>query len=360
MKELSHVAGTFVIQAEGAFLNGAGLGAGEDRNVTVPKMLQRGKDRMPYVSAQSWRRWLRNTVCDEANWPVSELRAIDISEKGTTNKISGELNPVDFPEDDIFGYMRAEAGQGKAKKIDPESDEDDNAAAKDQKVKTKAVMRTSPFLSSILMSIRSDKNVTKDEGFVHLQEGTPLPYSTQFYNTDLQSVFCLDYSRLGRFVNLGDRIELDGSRIKQWIDDGKIKEIEDHGNLGKVYELVDRADERRNRASELLKSISVLRGGAKQAAFGTDVSPKVIIAAGLTCGNPIFNNLFNYVNGGIELKINTLLELAADYADRLATPIYVGIRAGYLVNEDDVRLLPSGFIVTTPVQAMAELAECLQ
>jgi CRISPR-associated protein Cst2 len=170
--------------------------------------------------------------------------------------------------------MRAEAGQGKVKKSEEdENGEDEPSLA--TRVRTKAVMFTSPFLSSILMSIRCDgKCTTRDEGYVHLKESTPLPYTTQFYNTDLQSVFCLDYSQLGRFANLGDRIELDGSKIEKWLSSGRIVETGDHGSLGKVYELKDRAFERKDRTGALLKAIAVLRGGAKQAAFGTDVSPK--------------------------------------------------------------------------------------
>src|SRR5947207_2697781 len=107
--QLTHVSGTFLIQADGAFLNGAGIDPRrEDKNTTVPKSYRDGiGNRVPYVSAQAWRRWLRNTLIEETGWPASELRAIDLSAKGTTNKIAGELNPVDYAEDDIFGYMRA-------------------------------------------------------------------------------------------------------------------------------------------------------------------------------------------------------------------------------------------------------------
>lgn len=89
VKRLSHVAGTFLIHADGAFLNGAGLDrTREDRNTTIPKSFRDGVgSRVPYVSAQAWRRWLRNTLIGETGWPASELRAIDLSEKGTTNKI---------------------------------------------------------------------------------------------------------------------------------------------------------------------------------------------------------------------------------------------------------------------------------
>ena len=41
-----------------------------------------------------------------------------------------------------------------------------------------------------------------------------------------------------------------------------------------------------------MKGLAFLRGGAKQAAFGSDVSPKVLILAGMQSANPVFNNIF--------------------------------------------------------------------
>jgi len=55
-KKPTHVAGTFLIQADAAFLNGAGLGEGEDRNVTIPKSFRDGRNEIPYVSAQAWKK----------------------------------------------------------------------------------------------------------------------------------------------------------------------------------------------------------------------------------------------------------------------------------------------------------------
>jgi hypothetical protein len=56
--KLTHIAGTFLIQAEGAFLNGAGIEPGEYQNTTAPKSYwDIDKDgrriRVPYVSAQA-------------------------------------------------------------------------------------------------------------------------------------------------------------------------------------------------------------------------------------------------------------------------------------------------------------------
>lgn len=356
MSNFTHITGTFLIEASGSFLNGAGLGIGEDRNVTVPKTLNDGGRKVPYVSAQSWKRWLRNTLIEEnkdKGWEKSELKAIGLSEKGTTNKIAGELNPVDFPEDDIFGYMEAKGGQGK------EAEEDENNKGKKPSKKVRALIRTSPFMASILLSLRKKGWEAKDEGYVHLKEGTPQPYSTIFYTTDLQAVFCLDYSRLGVFNNCGDRIELDDNKIEHFIKDNKIKvvDVEDDNKNWKKYELANNDEIRKERAGELLKALSMLRGGAKQAAFGTDVAPKAIILAPLCCGNPIFNNIFEE-DQKLIFKTETFKEIIKDYKDRITGKVYIGIRKGYIYNEQDIHGLLEDdnlkdlIVITSPIEAI--------
>lgn len=260
----THIAGTFVIHADASFLNGAGLGEGEDRNVTIPKTLRDGRNRVPYVSSQAWKRWLRSTLIAETGWPASELRAIKESEKGSTSKIAGELDPVQFAEDDLFGYMRAQEGQGRRKKSEESEGEEEESGTK-----TKALMRSSPFSASLLVSVRKNGWQGRDEGFVHLKEGTPLPYTTEFYTTHLQGIFCLAHCRVGFLCNEGDRVELDEALAKKYLGEGRITQ-RDRG-----FEVANPEESRRQRSSELLKALSVLRGGAKQAAFGTDVAPQV-------------------------------------------------------------------------------------
>jgi CRISPR-associated autoregulator DevR family len=454
-KKLTHVAGTFLIQADAAFLNGAGLGEGEDQNVTIPKTFRDGKNEVPYVSAQAWKRWLRNTLIEETGWPSSELKAIGWNPKGNVNKIAVELNPIDFPEDDIFGYMRAEAGQGRRTREEEEESEEEVAV----KGRTKSVMRASPFMASLLVSLRSAGWRGQDEGFVHMTKYdpqslaeaeierflsavsgkqdkkksvwdrlkkldedftkkvktradkneidelrkllsekakemskefnfienpcSPLPYTTRFYNTHLQGIFCLDYSRLGICWNLGDRVELEAMKAKKLLQEGKIKDVtteepyktlSDNGKIGKIYKITEKVKPTpKARTSALFKALSVLRGGAKQAQFGTDVSPKVLILAGLTCGNPIFNHLFKDTEDGPELKITTFSEVIQDYADRIITPVLVGIRTGYLKNESEVKALNTQkitfgeasnkkeveILVMTPIEAAQKIGEYL-
>ena len=328
MAKLNNITGTLLIDATAAFLNGAGLGSGEDKNKVIPKTFkEKVNNRMeevPYVSAQSWRRWLRNTTNEENSWKPSELRAIGKSEgKESTNKIATELNPIDFPEDDLFGYMKS--GKG-----DEES-----------------IQRTSPFKTSILKGIRNMRVLNNDEAFVHLKEGTPLPYSTRFYSTHLEGFFNLEYYRLGVYDNLGSHQELSKDIVERHKE--KFNESNLYGNKFKRYELKEVENIRKKHASGLLRGLAFLRGGAKQAAFGSDVSPKVLILAGMESANPVFNNLFVGIGEKPALNLDTLKQLASDYKEKLASPIYIGIRSGYLQNEDDIKALGEGFIIDSPV-----------
>jgi CRISPR-associated protein Cst2 len=330
MAQLNNITGALLIDATAAFLNGAGLGTGEDKNKVIPKTFKekvnnRFED-VPYVSAQSWRRWLRDTTNEENSWAPSELRAIgEGSEKGTTNKIATELNPVEFPEDDIFGYMKA-GGKNE-----------------------ESIQRTSPFKSSILKGIRNMRTLNTDEAFVHLKEGTPLPYSTRFYSTHLEGFFNLEYYRLGVYDNLGSHQELSKELVEKHTDKFEVSDL--YNGKFKRYTLKHGETVRKNNAAGLLKGLAYLRGGAKQAAFGSDVSPKVLILAGMESANPVFNNLFVGTGEKPQLDILALKQIASDYKDKLATPVYVGIRAGYLQNEEEVKAeLKEGFVVASPVE----------
>ncbi len=353
MAELKNITGALLIDATAAFLNGSGLEAGENKNeVAIKTFFEKvnGKsEKVPYVSAQSWRRWLRNTSNEENEWLPSELRAIESEKakkekakdaengeekekKTNTAKIATELNPVEFPEDDLFGYMKSGGEE--------------------------SIQRTSPFKSSILKGIRNMRTVNTDEAFVHLKEGTPLPYSTQFYSTHLEGFFNLEYYRLGIYDNTASRKELAQELINKHQDKFEVSHIPYGSKTFPRYTLVEAEKFRKSNASGLLKGLAFLRGGAKQAAFGSDVSPKVLILAGMQSANPVFNNIFIGTGEKPQLNIETLLEIQRDYTDRLATPIYIGIRAGYLQNEAEIKdKLKDGFVIDSPVGVVKKFNE---
>lgn len=381
-KPLTHIVGTFLIQAAGAFLNGAGLGRGEDKNTTIPKTLSDFKDEVPYVSAQSWKRWLRDTYQDEnPNDPAVMIQTIAVNEKNNTNKITSTTDPVTFAEDDIFGYMKTRKDQGKEIKksevaADDENDgEEDDEEVEDGREKVKPTMRASPFHASILMSLRNSGWRGLDKGFVYPKSvapellernpearSTPLPYDTKFYNTQLQGLFGLNYSRLGVFRNEGDRVELDLPLVAKYLRENKVEKADERRE---IYRLIN--NPRKERATKILKSLSVLRGGAKQAQFGTPVHPQAIVIAGLSCGNLIFNDLFKDDKEGPIFKLETFEEIARDFTDRIVTNIYVGIRTGYLHPESERRIREkfssqenansqqSNVVICTPIEAITRL-----
>jgi CRISPR-associated protein Cst2 len=142
----------------------------------------------------------------------------------------------------------------------------------------------------------------------------------------------LAYSRLGIFRNEGDRVELAEEYQKSY----KEKLVSQETKYGIIHTM--KVNPRKDRATKILKSLSVMRGGAKQAQFGTPVHPHVLILAGLTSGNLIFNNIFEDSPNGPKIKIETLEEVLKDYTPRLASNIYIGIRAGYLEPENEKKL----------------------
>ncbi|MFZ0514993.1 MAG: hypothetical protein WAM14_25565, partial [Candidatus Nitrosopolaris sp.] len=232
---------------------------------------------------------------------VSKIRALHKNPKGNTDKIGTERNPIEYIEDDLFGFMfpiskeDLAADQNKNKE---EEEEEEEGVAKEEVMNIRGLFRTSPFSSSILGGLRKDGWEGTDLNYVSLVEGSSQPYKTQFMNTALQGIFCLNYNRLGVFTNVGDRAELDQSMIKKYLENEMLVERPDKPEYfslekivetaaptvgtnvkegkksssskkpkerfeqikksGKVYELANLQTIRKERASALLKSLAVL------------------------------------------------------------------------------------------------------
>ncbi len=93
----------------------------------------------------------------------------------------------------------------------------------------------------------------------------------------------------------------------------------------------------------------------------------------MTCGNPIFNTLYEdnstnrNVGKNVVLNIEALKEVITDYKDRICTPVIIGIRKSYMQNEQEIRKLHdikvrgSGIkiVVTTLVDAATQMSDVL-
>src|ERR1044071_3216963 len=97
---MSHITGLLIIDAPARALNNAGHAKDErNNNVIVVKLINTHDGIYPYVSAQAIRYWLRTGFADVQGWAAPTFRDEDVSYTSA--------DPVNFTEDDLFGYMRA-------------------------------------------------------------------------------------------------------------------------------------------------------------------------------------------------------------------------------------------------------------
>lgn len=340
-RESSHIAGFIAIHADAAFLNGAGTGSGEDKNVTTVKRYFRGKT-IPYVSSQAFRRWWRNTAVQNSGWEASPLEVALRNAKGNPSKIATRLDPIIHAEDDIFGYMFAlkEEEQKKLKKLRKEGKiEDKTIKLEREGLPIIPIRRTSPLRTNLLRGVPELTYMARDEGYVHLKDDNPLPYTTQFYSADMISSFGLDLYRLGVFEKQGKAFVELNPDLKAKHKDKVEEKLHPYQKNGEIVVMKDLIAVQNKRAVELIKALTTLSGGAKMAQFGTDVTPRLFVLAGMSRPLMIFDDLLREDGGKPSLNVPLLKELIADFGPYIKTKVYIGLRESYLANQDEVRQL---------------------
>lgn len=297
------IVGLMLVDAPHSALNNAGSDAGDRTdNIVRVKSIRKGRKVYPYVSGQALRYWWRDTLVNKYGWEMSPIIR--------DNKIAfTSANPIDYPDDDVFGYMRA-------------------AKPKDGGT----VTRSSPLKNSPLVSVVG-QYPTSDFGVMARHEGDPVPYEHEFYSTVLKGIFSLDLSNLGKFYE----VEKTGFRNMS----PKLVELAEEKGLehGENYWILDEKT-RVDRAKDIISALPYLYGGAKNTSHLTDVTPKFIILAAINGGNHIFMNVVCEENDELKVDFEALKEVISDYEDILLTDVYIGIRSGFL-NEiiDDLKKL---------------------
>lgn len=288
----SNINGLILVDAPHSALNNAGKDDGERTdNIVRVKTIRKGRTRYPYVSGQAFRYWLRKTLEDKFEW---EMSPIERKKKIAFTKV----DPIKYPDDDVFGYMRAES-------------------------KTKTFTRISPFKNSPLVSVVG-QNPTYDFGVMSRQnEGDPVPYEHEFYSTILKGIFSIDLSSVGVFN------DDEKTGYKNMSDE--LKESAKQNNLineGNTWIMDD--ETRTKRAQDIINALPYLSGGAKNSSHLTDVTPKIMVLAAIDGGNHIFMNIVREENGETIFDIDALDEVIKEYSDILKTDIYIGMRSGFL------------------------------
>lgn len=298
MKMVNNIIGFMLVDAPYSALNNAGSDAGDrtDNIVkvkTITKYTKDGKRTYPYVSGQALRYWWRDTLEKQFNWKLSPINR--------DKKIAfTEANPISYPDDDVFGYMRAL-----------------------KKKEGGTVTRISALKNSPLISVVNQTPV-RDFGVMSRQnEGDPVPYEHEFYSTILKGIFALDISSLGVF----SESEKTGyhNMYPHLVEQAESEGLTHEGDEWKL----DRKT-RIERASDVIEAIPYIAGGAKNTSHLTDVSPNLVILTSISTGNNIFMNIVYEEDGDLIFDTGALDEVLSDYKDKLTSDVYIGMRKGFL------------------------------
>lgn len=345
---MAYLTALLLIDAPASALNNSGdpIPNARTENTSSVKFIRKfGGGMYPYVTAQAYRRWLRQGLeADPQGWQMSPVYREE--------KVAYvDANPILYWDDDLLGYMRA---PGKSKK---DKTALENATPMGDDVS--ALTRISPLRVSTFVAV-SPVYITNDFGVMARQEGDPVPYEHQFYRATLQGLLSLDMSSAGVFTysrRTGYQ-NLDSIRRQQAEQNGLA-----HDPESRSYRLSH--DERLRRVRRLIEALPLVQGGAKQTLHYTDVTPVVSIAAVTRYGNHPFNYLFEDRSDEITFKVEAFTDIIHGYRDQFLSRVYVGWRPGYATAQfakfgtmpDDVRAdLAVG---TTPHEAFFALSEAL-
>src|SRR5919108_2714457 len=132
---MSFVTGLLLIDAPASALNNLGNIPGERTdNKTGVKVIRAKDGAYPYVSAQAFRYWLRITLENAGiGWKSAPIYREE--------KIAyTDANPIEYWDDDLFGYMRAPSKKESAKAA-----READASRENETPTTDTITRVAPF-----------------------------------------------------------------------------------------------------------------------------------------------------------------------------------------------------------------------
>jgi len=318
---MSTVQGFFLTDVDVAALNNAGT---DDKShyenaVKTKKIIKHGRV-YPYASGQAFRKWWRDALEHHFNWQMSPI----IRE----NKIAyTDANPIIYPDDDLFGYMRA----GKIETIDETTGK--------KKKENITLTRVSPLKNSALIAVAGTKT---EQAFsvMSRQEGDPVPYAREEYSAIMKGMFSLDLNQAGTFFSeerTGFK-NLNNDLVKCSLDHGA-EIINDPFAMDKnkqplsCYRLP--RETRWQRIRDVISALKIINGGAMQTCNMVDITPKFLVLATFKTGNHPFSHLaveeqstrdYSVIAG---LSIQSLKQVISDYKNEFEGKVFIGRRHGF-------------------------------
>ncbi len=318
--------GFILLDVDVAALNNAGKSTASnfDNAVATKKISKNGRT-YTYVSGQAWRYWWRETLKVNHGWELSPITR--------ENKIAfTEANPFTYPDDDLFGYMKA----AKEVKTDDEGNPLLDKKGKEQKEDV-TVTRVSPLKNSAIISVASSR-VEANWSSMARQEGDSVPYAKEEYSAVMKGMFSLDLFQIGTFssYNKTGFKNLTGKLKEEAVQKG-VTEIDDpfvKTRTGEPCKLVQLPKPtREKRIIDTLSALKTISGGAMQTNNMADVTPKFIILATMSSGNHPFSHVVK--NDGVNnekalLNVEGIKEVLNDYKDQFIGTIFIGKRSGFM------------------------------
>jgi CRISPR-associated protein Cst2 len=309
------VQGFLLIDVDVVALNNAGKDTTTTlENAVATKKVFKGGKNYAYVSGQAWRHWWREALKKQFGWEMSPVTR--------DKKIAfTEANPITYPDDDMFGYMRA------AK----EETVDDKGKKKSKNI---TLTRVSPLKNSALISV-SPTNVVQNWSSMSRQQGDAVPYGKDEYCATMKGMFSIALEQVGTFSweertgfkNLNES-------LRNLALENRAKEIDDpfsKDKTGNSLKLLRMAEETRvKRTEDTLLALEVLSGGAMQTTNMGDVTPKLIVLTTLNSGNHLFSHIAKDDLGKPLFSLAALKQVVKDYSERIAGKIYIGRRMGFM------------------------------
>lgn len=312
------VQGFFLIDVDVVALNNAGKNvmSNFDNAVATKSVIKNGRN-YTYVSGQAVRYWWRDSLQKNCGWKLSPVIRED--KIAYTN-----ANPIEYPDDDVFGYMRAAS----------EEVTDDKGKKKKTNV---TVTRISPLKNSAIVSACAVRPVEHWSSMAR-QEGDSVPYGKQEYSAIMKGMFSLDLNMVGAFSNYNKTgyMNLSKKLKEEAMEKGCIVKGDPFVAGQKLIQLP--LDIRIQRVTDTLKALKNISGGAMQTNNMADVTPKFIILASTNTGNHPFSHIVSSYGDRdemVRLNIDGIKEVINEYRNDFVGKIFIGKRNGFFDEQDD-------------------------
>lgn len=274
-------------------IGNANSGFNEDNVSTLKKITLPDGSTLPYISGQAIRRYIRDKFVELGHdiSPLQDPRNDEdkIKEAKTKSPDFTECDPINYIDDDLFGFMRAVTGDNR-KRTSP--------------VRVSPAIGIYPFQNDRDLGTKSSEQ-TREKAAAG---------GTMFETEITHNYFCgsilIELDRIGNFIG----IEL---------------------NKKEEFELDEKA--KVSRLTALIYAIEHLWGGGKQSRLLSDISPKFLSYARQSSKHPIFLETLRTKQDTIGAVNVELLNSAFTANKTIIEKKLVGYLPGFFENDSEIK-----------------------